>query len=661
MAQEIADSKLLDTWSSSGTKIEPDITKIIEGWQLGEQPPHEYMNWLQNTFGSKLNHILKNGVAEWNSETEYLVGSSVQHNGSIWICQNANANSEPTGLNANWEKVAISKDLTVTVDTLADLRSISYPANTVWASGYHTKNDSAFGSNIFRLKGVKTTETDNGGTVIIATIGGVDYVYELQYDGAVNVKWFGAIGNGITDDIIPINNALVAAEGRTIFAPKGVYRITSSLNSSGELIKIIGETQAYITHTLISDSYSNVYEEDIPSRISGVTIFKCDGCNFIGNPDTTTTCNYDNKIRLIENLLVWGLNGAKQGIHYRPQDTIIRNSTFALFEEFGILQRAGITSRIENCAFVDNGWNMANSGTATYPNTYTSGCAIKLVSNITANDYTTVVPTTRVTTTTIDNCFTWDRDYTVNNKSGLRALQAGGALGLEINALQSYVGCFFDTCSVNIDGYYFENYTSGGFVSGDGFPYGMYFINSQPNIGQGHIQVSGGGLTAVQEPIKIVTTEPSWLSTPYAGINNHNGVDKSIGTKSSRMTKEVTISTPGASQVYAFKNVINTGSASITADDRGFLGMVPISLTRKANLANQSKGIWLMGRNRLSSDLPVTTLVFANAGAGAYDVNIVPSFSGNDLNITVTWGSSWGAGDTWILDVGMIGCDVFAS
>ena len=213
MAQEIADSKLLDTWGSSGTKIEPDISKIIEGWQLGEQPPHEYMNWLQNTFGSKLNHILKNGVATWNNETEYLAGASVQHNGSVWLCKTTNTNSEPTELNANWEKVAINKDLTVTVGTLADLRSISYPANTVWASGYHAKNDGAFGSHIFRLKGIKTTETDNGGTVIITTIGGTDYVYELQYDGAVNVNWFGAKGDAVFDSI---NNVYTGTDNYNI-------------------------------------------------------------------------------------------------------------------------------------------------------------------------------------------------------------------------------------------------------------------------------------------------------------------------------------------------------------------------------------------------------------------------------------------------------------
>ena len=116
MAQEIADSKLIDTWSSDGLKVKPDISKIIEGWQLGEQPPHEYMNWLQNTFGSKLNHILKNGVASWNNETEYLAGSSVQHNGNVWLCKATNTNSAPTDANANWKRIITVESLTTVLN-----------------------------------------------------------------------------------------------------------------------------------------------------------------------------------------------------------------------------------------------------------------------------------------------------------------------------------------------------------------------------------------------------------------------------------------------------------------------------------------------------------------------------------------------------------------
>lgn len=139
---------------------------------------------------------------------------------------------------------------TVNVDTLSDLRSISYPANTVWVSGYHAKNDGAFGSNIFRLKGVKTNETDNGGTVIIATIGSVDYVYGLQCDGAVNIKWFGAKGDGITDDTIAIQKALDSS--LNVFVPGGTYKTTSPLEVP-VLTSFYGENNG----TVIKPTYSS--------------------------------------------------------------------------------------------------------------------------------------------------------------------------------------------------------------------------------------------------------------------------------------------------------------------------------------------------------------------------------------------------------------------
>ena len=136
MAQEIADSKLIDTWSSDGLKVKPDISKIIEGWQLGEQPPHEYMNWLQNTFGSKLNHILKNGVASWNNETEYLAGSSVQHNGNIWLCKTTNTNSEPDDVNANWKRIITIEALTTVLGGYVALADFIGASQNLSGNGY---------------------------------------------------------------------------------------------------------------------------------------------------------------------------------------------------------------------------------------------------------------------------------------------------------------------------------------------------------------------------------------------------------------------------------------------------------------------------------------------------------------------------------------------
>lgn len=155
-------------------------------------------------------------------------------------------NIEITRINASNipydENTSIADNITKKVDTLAALRSMTETFDTIWASGYHTKNDGAFGSHIFRLKGVKTTETDNSGTIIIATIGGVDYVYELQYDGAVNVKWFGAKGDGVTDDSTVIKTILESSEFNYIYIPRGIYAlIGDTIINTSTYKTVIGE------------------------------------------------------------------------------------------------------------------------------------------------------------------------------------------------------------------------------------------------------------------------------------------------------------------------------------------------------------------------------------------------------------------------------------
>ena len=110
MTKQVGDSQLIDTWAATGTIVDPDVTKKDEGWQLGEQPPHEWMNWLQNTFGQKLNHMLKNGVPDWNADTEYTDGV-VRHDGSVWLAVETNTNSEPSAINANWLRIATADDV----------------------------------------------------------------------------------------------------------------------------------------------------------------------------------------------------------------------------------------------------------------------------------------------------------------------------------------------------------------------------------------------------------------------------------------------------------------------------------------------------------------------------------------------------------------------
>lgn len=100
MTKEIGNSELMDTWASDGLVVEPSTDKIENGWDLGEQPPHEYENWIQNTVQQKLNHILQNGVPEWNATTPYRANDYAKSGGIIYRSLSLNTNSLPP--NANW-------------------------------------------------------------------------------------------------------------------------------------------------------------------------------------------------------------------------------------------------------------------------------------------------------------------------------------------------------------------------------------------------------------------------------------------------------------------------------------------------------------------------------------------------------------------------------
>ena len=154
----------------------------------------------------------------------------------------------------------VSSDLMHPVGTIDDLRNENGKYKYIYVTGYHTKDDGAFGSSMF-VWDEDSTETDNGGTIIKCTTVATGR-YKLKYSGAVNVKWFGAKGDGIfssntwsgTDNKVPFQNAIKYLYSKVetvesdwfknsstfeLVVPNGKYYVSDSILFRGKL-KIIG-------------------------------------------------------------------------------------------------------------------------------------------------------------------------------------------------------------------------------------------------------------------------------------------------------------------------------------------------------------------------------------------------------------------------------------
>lgn len=133
------------------------------------------------------------------------------------------------------------------VTNYAALRALdpsTYPAGYVAnVGGYDSVNDGGQGQFMFVPS---ATDADNDGT-ILTPFTNVGRWYRM-YSGAVNVKWFGATGDGVTSDTTAIQNAITYIEttdfGGAIFLPSGSYNIGSTMEFSGDKpILFFGEGQ----------------------------------------------------------------------------------------------------------------------------------------------------------------------------------------------------------------------------------------------------------------------------------------------------------------------------------------------------------------------------------------------------------------------------------
>lgn len=106
--------------------------------------------------------------------------------------------------------------------TIAELRDLTAPDPDFT---YFVKDGKQAGAFVY--DSADATSADNGGTVLVSTSGAR---FKRLYDGSLNVKWFGAKGDGVNDDRPAIQSAIDAGGARcNIYFPQGTYRITQSL------------------------------------------------------------------------------------------------------------------------------------------------------------------------------------------------------------------------------------------------------------------------------------------------------------------------------------------------------------------------------------------------------------------------------------------------
>ncbi|MDY8135453.1 glycosyl hydrolase family 28-related protein [Aquimarina sp. 2201CG5-10] len=128
---------------------------------------------------------------------------------------------------------------------ISELQNFAGNDSYVYVKGYYTPDDD--GGGLF--KNETSNLDENGGTVFNVNGNPNKKWIRINKGGDINVKWFGARGISNQDDTDKIQKAIYAAqyENKSVYLPKGQYRITKSLridtsyeiNTSGDTIPTV--------------------------------------------------------------------------------------------------------------------------------------------------------------------------------------------------------------------------------------------------------------------------------------------------------------------------------------------------------------------------------------------------------------------------------------
>ena len=275
--------------------------------------------------------------------------------------------------------------------------------------------------------------------------------YKRQFEGVVNVKWFGAKGDGVTDDYSSIINAvdfLKRKNGGNLFFPEGKYKVGQTLNLTNiKGIKISGVNRQYIYDVGLKNTATCVLDFDSVVG-DGLVI---DGFSAFEITDLAISRNNDSGFSALY---------LKSGFNYTVNNLVIDSGINALSHGIRLGGGSG-----ETCAFngtISNNRVIGRNGIGI--GTYGGNTSLMFSSNYLVHVYFKIQGTiystfsnNAVDSTTTDYCYVIDstNDYNTTNCTFISC----GAEGAKKSAF--FVGDFVQ----NID--FLNPYTTTSNTSGD--------------------------------------------------------------------------------------------------------------------------------------------------------------------------------------------------
>lgn len=173
----------------------------------------------------------------------------------------------------------------------------------------------------------------------------VNLMITLEGNGVINVRAYGAAGNGVTDDTAALNNAIdaISSSKRILYFPEGIYVVSSTLTLANP-VRVLGDSQTNTILYLANNSNCDVIDVRSPDvtfeqlTVNGNQPNQLDG-NYNGISYATTLSNLTLKSVTVTN--------ASTGVlMLSASNVLVDRCTFSgsLGQQFGYQFATGIAS-----------------------------------------------------------------------------------------------------------------------------------------------------------------------------------------------------------------------------------------------------------------------------------------------------------------------------